>query len=53
MYAGKIIEKAKITDLLRNPLHPYAVALLAATSGRIPRIPQCIKMCLRVNPQPG
>jgi peptide/nickel transport system ATP-binding protein len=32
MYAGKIIEKAKITDLLRNPLHPYAVALLAATS---------------------
>lgn len=32
MYAGKIIEKAKINDLLNNPLHPYAVALLAATS---------------------
>ncbi len=32
MYAGKIIEKATIGDLLRNPLHPYAVALLAATS---------------------
>jgi peptide/nickel transport system ATP-binding protein len=32
MYAGKIIEKATITDLLRNPLHPYASALLAATS---------------------
>jgi peptide/nickel transport system ATP-binding protein len=32
MYAGKIVEKARITDLLRNPLHPYAVALLAATS---------------------
>ncbi len=32
MYAGKIIEKAKISDLLRNPLHPYASALLAATS---------------------
>jgi peptide/nickel transport system ATP-binding protein len=32
MYAGKIIEKARIGDLLRNPLHPYAVALLAATS---------------------
>jgi len=32
MYAGKIIEKAKIADLLRNPLHPYADALLAATS---------------------
>jgi peptide/nickel transport system ATP-binding protein len=32
MYAGRIIEKATIQDLLRNPLHPYAVALLAATS---------------------
>jgi peptide/nickel transport system ATP-binding protein len=32
MYAGKIVEKARIGDLLRNPLHPYAVALLAATS---------------------
>src|SRR4030042_5336121 len=32
MYAGKIIEKAKISDLLRNPLTPYADALLAATS---------------------
>lgn len=32
MYAGKIIEKGKIADLLRNPLHPYSVALLAATS---------------------
>lgn len=32
MYAGKIIEKARIGDLLRNALHPYADALLAATS---------------------
>lgn len=32
MYAGKIIEKATITGLLRNPFHPYAAALLAATS---------------------
>jgi peptide/nickel transport system ATP-binding protein len=32
MYAGKIVEKANIADLLRNPLHPYAMALLAATS---------------------
>jgi len=32
MYAGKIIEKAKVDDLLRNPMHPYTLALLAATS---------------------
>jgi peptide/nickel transport system ATP-binding protein len=32
MYAGKLIEKAKILDLLRNPLHPYTNALLAGTS---------------------
>jgi peptide/nickel transport system ATP-binding protein len=32
MYAGKLVEKGKITDLLRNPLHPYTNALLAATS---------------------
>jgi peptide/nickel transport system ATP-binding protein len=32
MYAGKIIEKARISDLLRNPQHPYTEALLAATS---------------------
>src|SRR4030066_391858 len=32
MHAGKIIEKAKISDLLRNPQHPYTDALLAATS---------------------
>ena len=32
MYAGKLVEKGRITDLLRNPLHPYTSALLAATS---------------------
>jgi peptide/nickel transport system ATP-binding protein len=32
MYAGKLVEKGKITDLLRNPLHPYTLALLTATS---------------------
>jgi len=32
MYAGKIVEKVNIGDLLRNPLHPYTVALLTGTS---------------------
>jgi len=30
MYAGKLIEKSAITDLLREPLHPYTNALLLA-----------------------
>lgn len=32
MYAGKVVEKAKVDDLLYNPRHPYTHALLAATS---------------------
>jgi peptide/nickel transport system ATP-binding protein len=32
MYAGRIAEKAKQHDLLNNPKHPYAFALLTATS---------------------
>ncbi len=32
MYAGQIIEKARVDDLLGNPRHPYTHALLAATS---------------------
>ena len=32
MYAAKIIEKAEVDELIRNPLHPYTRALLAAIS---------------------
>jgi peptide/nickel transport system ATP-binding protein len=32
MYAGNLVEKAKVNDLLRDPKHPYTHALLAATS---------------------
>ncbi len=32
MYAANLVEKALVDDLLRNPLHPYTHALLAATS---------------------
>ena len=32
MYAGQIVEKAAVQDLLHNSRHPYTCALLAATS---------------------
>ena len=32
MYAGEVIEKARVDDLIGNPAHPYTLALLAATS---------------------
>ena len=30
MYAGKLVEKAKMDDLLKEPKHPYTLALLKA-----------------------
>lgn len=30
MYAAKIVEKAEVKEIVHNPLHPYAQALLAA-----------------------
>ncbi|HET6595844.1 MAG TPA: ABC transporter ATP-binding protein [Anaerolineales bacterium] len=32
MYAGNLIEKAKVRSVLDNPLHPYTKALLTGTS---------------------
>lgn len=32
MYAGQVVEKAKVERLLYNPCHPYTLALLAGTS---------------------
>jgi peptide/nickel transport system ATP-binding protein len=32
MYAGRIVEKARVDPLLNNPLHPYTHALLQGTS---------------------
>jgi peptide/nickel transport system ATP-binding protein len=32
MYAGNLVERAATRRLLENPLHPYTLALLAATS---------------------
>jgi peptide/nickel transport system ATP-binding protein len=32
MYAGRVVERARVDDLLRHPRHPYTSALLAATS---------------------
>ena len=32
MYAGNLIEKAKVRSVLDNPLHPYSRALLTGTS---------------------
>jgi peptide/nickel transport system ATP-binding protein len=32
MYAGNLVEKAKVRRVLDNPLHPYTMALLTGTS---------------------
>ena len=34
MYGGRIVEKAPVADLLRNPLHPYTRSAAAGHPGR-------------------
>jgi len=43
MYAGQIIEKAEVHELLQNPLHPYTQALLAAISDPDPENASTLK----------
>jgi len=31
MYAGRIVETGKVSELIKNPLHPYTRGLLAST----------------------
>lgn len=37
MYAGEVVEQSLMEDLLRNPLHPYTRALLAAIADPDPQ----------------
>jgi peptide/nickel transport system permease protein len=52
MYAGQVVERARILPMFRTPMHPYTEALLAANphaapdAARLPSIPGSV-------PQPG
>jgi len=50
MYAGQIIEKADVHELIRDPLHPYTRALLAAISDPNPENVSAFKNVPRGEP---
>ena len=58
MYVGKLVEVAETTKLLRNPLHPYAEALISAVPPADPAI-QLDRIIMQgdvpspANPPPG
>src|SRR5690606_19336709 len=40
MYAGEIVEVARVADFLRQPLHPYTAGLLASIPGSQRQFPR-------------
>src|SRR5258708_11161431 len=43
MYAGNLVEKANVRQVLDNPHHPYTNALLTGPSEPIPRTPETLR----------
>jgi peptide/nickel transport system ATP-binding protein/oligopeptide transport system ATP-binding protein len=48
MYAGKIVERAEVREIFRNPYHPYTIRLL----GCVPRMEIDKSRLLSIDGQP-
>ncbi|MBW1888504.1 MAG: ABC transporter ATP-binding protein [Deltaproteobacteria bacterium] len=48
MYAGKVVESAKVRDLFKNPKHPYTSALMES----LPQMEQKVKRLYSIEGQP-
>ena len=48
MYAGKVVESAKVRDLFKNPKHPYTIALMES----LPQMDQKVKRLYSIEGQP-
>jgi peptide/nickel transport system ATP-binding protein len=58
MYLGKIVEMAGMDDLVRNPMHPYTIALMTAVPVPDPRLEKARAIIggevpTPINPPPG